>query len=174
MTRQDLRNILLEEHSKANSQRVTQLIEHQSIKLKDLLILFKSSEKIVAQRAASAVNDYFDNHRDQIELYIEEITSQWDNAIHSSLNRTTMRLLQFVDLPSDQEGRVLDKSFEFLLNPTVNVAIRVFSMQVITNLVIKHPELKSEFEDALGLLESPTNAMKARIRHIKKQLSKID
>jgi hypothetical protein len=55
-----------------------------------------------------------------------------------------MRLLQFAEIPRRFHGQVLELSFSFLQNRKQPVAVRVFAMTVIDQLISDKPDLQRE------------------------------
>jgi hypothetical protein len=64
--------------------------------------------------------------------------------LRNAVKRNTIRLLQFISVPKPLEGVISQICFDFLQNRKEPIAVRVFSMTVLANLVEKQPGLKSE------------------------------
>ena len=65
-------------------------------------------------------------------------------GIHDAVKRNTVRFLQFIEIPKSLHGITLDICFGFLQDKKEPIAIKVFSMTVVANLVKIYPELKGE------------------------------
>jgi hypothetical protein len=165
-----LSELLLEEHSKRNSCRIADLIEGQTLALSELIDIFQGDELILAQRASAALNEYLSRHPLLIADQIPFLLNAMSKDIHPAIQRTVMRLFQFIDIPEDYEGIILEKAYELLLNPQKPVAIQVFSLQVIYNLCHRYPELKDELKTSLDLIENPSAGMRSRINRIRRSL----
>ncbi len=61
-----------------------------------------------------------------------------------STTRSVVRALQFVEVPSVYQGKVADRCFTLLADPTVATAIRAFSMTVLENLSLQNKDLRRE------------------------------
>jgi len=55
-----------------------------------------------------------------------------------------MRLLQFVEIPKRLQALTLETCFQFFLDKKEPIAVRVFSMTVLSKLARKLPDLKNE------------------------------
>ncbi|MDX1685102.1 MAG: hypothetical protein R3275_07685 [Saprospiraceae bacterium] len=167
----ELTRLLLREHSKANSMEVVQLLESGKASLRDLIQLFSSNDKLIAQRASTTVNHYFSRHTDEITSCMDIFLEAMDRSIHPSIRRNVMRLLQFVDIPEQYRAPILNRAYEYLLNPKTPIAVQVFSLQVIANISQNHQDLKAELLSALDIIEQPSCALEARVKRVIKQLN---
>lgn len=98
------------------------------------------------QRAAAVVNEVCEKRPDFLMPYYERIILNLRNDIHDAVKRNTVRLLQFHHIPEDLLGEAADICFEQLQSTKEPIAIKVFSMTVLFNIVKRVPELKSELE----------------------------
>lgn len=98
------------------------------------------------QRAAAVVNEVCEKRPDFLMPYYERIILNLRNDIHDAVKRNTVRLLQFHHIPEDLLGEAADICFEQLQSAKEPIAIKVFSMTVLFNIVKRVPELKSELE----------------------------
>jgi hypothetical protein len=64
--------------------------------------------------------------------------------VHDAVKRNVVRLLQFIEIPKQLQGLTADICFRFFHNKREPIAVRVFSMTVLSNLAKKLPELKNE------------------------------
>ncbi len=61
-----------------------------------------------------------------------------------ALKRNIIRAFQFVQIPTKQQGKVADLCFSCLMNRKESIAVRVFSMTVLSNIAKQHPDLQRE------------------------------
>jgi len=97
---------------------------------------------------------------------------QKDN--HDAVNRNILRTFQYVDIPEKHQGKVLNICFDFLNDNCQPIAIRAFSMTVISNLSKKYadiiPELKISIE---ALMPNASSGLKSRGKKILKTMNKL-
>lgn len=160
-------------HSKANAVRISHNIDLGLYSVTELLDIMQSQEKVLAQRASTALNYHFELHPSLIVQYLEGLLKANENAVHSSIHRNVMRLLQFIEIPSNYAYEVLDLAYGYLLSPQIPVAVRVFSLQVIYNISKSSEELLNELSESLTLIENPSNGMKSRMRRIRKKFEAV-
>ena len=61
-----------------------------------------------------------------------------------ALKRNTIRMMQFVSIPSTHQGKVWDLCFRFLLDRSETIAVKVFAMSVAEILSRNIRELRQE------------------------------
>ena len=92
-------------------------------------------------------------------------------GIHDAVKRNITRFLQFITIPKKFQGAVVDICLEYLANPKEAIAVRVFSMTVLTNMATENPELKNEIvpliEDQLPFASA---GFRSRAKRTLKQL----
>ncbi len=144
----DLRTTLLSRHSKEHTLRVAdQVIEEGLFDKLMYHFLHDTGEGYrITQRAAAIVNEVCERKPEWLEPYYERVILNLRNDVHDAVKRNTVRLLQFHDIPEDLLGEAADVCFKLLESAKEPVAIKVFSMTVLFNIVKRVPELKSELE----------------------------
>jgi hypothetical protein len=87
--------------------------------------------------------------------------------IPTAVKRNVLRILQFLPLPEDLHGQLMNICFPLLEDPKEQIAIRVFAMTVLSRLVALYPDIKGELraiiEDALTHDPSPGFRSRSRI-----------
>jgi len=78
-----------------------------------------------------------------------------------------MRLLQYVDIPEKYQGEVLDICFRYVSSPAEPVAVKAFSLTVLSNLAKLYPEILPELKLVIEQqLPHQTIAFKTRAKKI--------
>jgi hypothetical protein len=170
----DLRQTILSGHNKAICHKVVDYVGINPKRFEALLEVFLGGPYRVTQRAAWPLSQCVERDPDLILPHINRVLTFAGNAgVHDSVKRNTMRLLQFVNVPTKSKGKALQLAFCFLQNRKEAVAIRVFSLTVIANLINDKPELKRELtliiEDEMPYA---TAAFRSRALKVLKQLSR--
>lgn len=80
--------------------------------------------------------------------------------------------IMLLDFKADMNGNTVDKCFEIITNPQVDAAVRVHSVQLMYELSIVFPELRSELEIVLQpILENESKpSILVRSRKILKKI----
>ncbi len=135
---------LLKEHSKRNTQLIVAYVGNNSYRLKELLKIFSEGDKRLSKRAAWPLSYIAELHPALVKPHLRFIIRLLENSPHDAIKRNVLRLLQYIKIPNSLIGKIADYCFAYLKSEAEPVAIRVFAMQVLANLCLTYPELKQE------------------------------
>lgn len=166
----NIKDLLYDEHSKRNTSKIVAHIESGDVTIETLFEIFNSTEVILVQRSAMVINDYLTRHPDLIPNYISHLLETLPKRVHDAVPRNVFRILSFADIPEKYEGQMLDLGYQYFLNPSEAIAVRVFALQVLFNISQKYEELKPELLSAMELIEAPSAGLISRMRRLKKKL----
>ncbi|MCB0631186.1 MAG: hypothetical protein R2824_19205 [Saprospiraceae bacterium] len=143
----DIRESLLEEHSKQQALKIAGWIGNDPQRFAVLVELMLDEEYRVGQRAAWVLTHCLDQHPELLQPHLERlIHNLQDNVQHEAVRRNTVRALQFVDIPEELLGETADLCFRYLMDVNEPVAVRVHAMSVLWNICRKEPELSQELK----------------------------
>ncbi len=138
-------NSLSKEHSRANTDKIVLNIASNPKKFNELVDAFLKGPYRITQRAAWPLSICVQQHPELIKPHLKKVLHCLSKSdIHDAVKRNIVRLLQFIKIPRSLQGEVVTHCFRFLRNPREPIAIRVFSMTVLSNLTQENPELKNE------------------------------
>lgn len=171
----DLRKQLLTTHSKDNTTLIANYIGTDSKRFDKLMKLFLYDEYRVIQRSAWVLGDLAKAHPELAMPYLPEIVENLKKPeIHDAVKRNTLRFLQDVELPEEYWGDLAELCFNYLTSMEEAVAIKVFAMTVLLNIVKKVPELKDELRFAIeDQLPYGSAGFKSRGNRTLKALEKV-
>jgi hypothetical protein len=79
-----------------------------------------------------------------------------------------MRILDIVEIPEDLHAQVMDTCYTLVTNQQSSIAIKAFSIGVLTKLAKIYPELKVELKAIIDdQLPTASPAIKSRAKRIK-------
>ena len=172
MTKMNLREEILREHSKAQCTKIVKWVGSDQKRFDELLNLFLNDEYRVVQRAAWPVsycviaNPVFINKN-----WKKLINNLKKQGLHDSVKRNSIRLLQDIEIPGKYHGEIMDICFRYLESPTEPLAVKAFSMTVLGNLAKHYPEIIPELKILIeDQLPHQTAGFKSRAKKIYKQL----
>jgi len=143
----DLRNAILEEHSKKQCTKIVEWVGNNQEKFDELFHLFLNGEYRITQRAAWPLSYCVIKYPGLMNNSYEKLISNLKKPnLHDSIKRNTVRLLQAVDIPVKYEGAVMEICFKYLESPNEAVAIKAFSITVLGKLAKKYPEIIPEIK----------------------------
>lgn len=166
---------ILKEHSKTQTVKIADYIGKDEAKFKLLMECFFSSENRLAQRASWVVSSCCGSSPELINPYLKKMVSLLDKDVHDAVKRNTVRILQSIDIPDKLQGEVLDKCFALLSNKATTVAIKAFSMTVLSSICKSYPELREELKVIIeDQIEYEKPGFVSRGRKVLKELGRIE
>jgi hypothetical protein len=165
----DIEKAIAAEHSKRQCVKIVTYVSNNPSRFKELVDVFLKGPYRITQRAAWPLSVCVEAYPELAIPHLAAlIKSPVRPGVHDSVKRNVMRLLQFINIPKRWHGRVLELAFNFLNDRREPVAIRVFSMSVINNIIRQHPypELNRELELILSD-ELPNTSAAFRSRGVK-------
>lgn len=136
---------LEKDFNKSKRDRIVDYIGTDPSRFTQLVNALLNGPYRITQRAAWPLSYVVGKHPEMIKPHLIKIINNLKNKnLHDAVKRNTLRFLQNIDIPKPLHGRVLEHCFKFIQDPKEPIAIRVFSMTVLANLVKFYPELKGE------------------------------
>lgn len=141
----NLKEAILKEHSKNQCKRIVAFIGNNPSRFSELVNLFMSGPYRVTQRAAWPLSCCVENNPMLIEPHLKELLNYSTKpSAPQAVKRNIVRLLQFIEIPKRLQALTTEICFQLFSNKKEPIAVRVFSMTVLSNLAKKLPELKNE------------------------------
>jgi hypothetical protein len=169
----DLLKLLREEHSKKQTDRIVRYIGGDKDRFAILIHLFFKGEYRITQRAAWPLSYCVRQHPELINPYYKPLL---DNLVQKDIPiaviRNTVRLLQDVNIPKRYHGRVMSTCFDFVADPETPIAVKAFSLTILSNLSQDYPGIRGELKLIIEeQWEHATPAFRSRARTILKNIS---
>ncbi len=168
----DFRDSLQKEHSKAQTIKIADYVGVNKAYFKKLVEVYLAGPYRITQRAAWPLSLCVERHPELILPHLTQILNHAARPnVHDAVKRNTVRLLQFIEIPSRYLGKAANLCFGYLKNRKEAIAIRVFSMTVLNNLSVKEPDLRKELELLIeDELPYASPAFRARARRTLKEI----
>ncbi len=168
----NIREQLLEEHSKINALKVAHYACVSENNFKELIKCFTSDNYVLAQRAAWSVSWAAAEKPEMVYPHIKALVAVLKKKnVHPAVVRNSVRVLLQLDIPQKYHGEVMNACFQFLETATTPVAIKVFSLTTLLHLSEHYPEIKHELK--LVIDENLPNETAAFAARAKKVLPKL-
>lgn len=163
-----LRNVILEKHSKQQMLSIVEYVGNNTTRFDELMQLFLYDEYRVSQRASWAVLHCIKDNNKFATKYLPLMLENLKNPVHDAVIRNTMRILDIVEIPEDLHAQVMDTCYTLVTNQQSSIAIKAFSIGVLTKLAKIYPELKIELKAIIDdQLPTASPAIKSRAKRIK-------
>ncbi|MFA6541237.1 MAG: hypothetical protein WCT99_06500 [Bacteroidota bacterium] len=169
----NLENEIRKEHSKRQVVAVAGWIGTDPRRFASLVELFRNGDRLLSRRASWIIGTCGERHPELIEPWISPLLQKAkEENVHPAVQRNVLRAFQFIDIPKRHRGAVVNLCFDLLSSVDAPVAVKVFSMSVLANIIKKEPDLKNELTLVITqLLPYGTAGMRAREKKILKQLA---
>ncbi len=156
----DIRIELLAKHSREQAEKIAKWIGNKPDRFASFIHLFLHDEYRVAQRAAWVLSVVAEKHYELAKPWLPQmIAKMQEPGVHVAVKRNVVRILQFLEIPEELQGDVMNVCFDMLADPKETIAVRAFSMTVLANLSKYYPDIKQELiaiiEDQLEQGASP-------------------
>lgn len=149
----DIRAQLLKEHGRRNAEAIADFVGDDPERFATLMRCMLDDVYRVGQRAAYSVSLACEAHPQLIRPYVKRLLDVLDAPVHEAVQRNSIRIMQFCELPKKLHGRITEAMFARIADPQRSIAQRAFAITVAERMARVYPELKDEFrlllEDAL-------------------------
>jgi len=141
----NLVKVILREHSKPQMEKIARYVGKDPKRFAELVAVFLAGPYRVTQRASWPLSSCVEHNPSLIKPHLKKILSYlYKEDEHVAVRRNILRLLQYITIPRSLQGKTINLCFDFLNNPKEPIAVRVFAMTVLANLVKENPDLKNE------------------------------
>jgi hypothetical protein len=170
----NLREQILKEHSKAQCTIIVNWVGASQQRFNELFNLLLNDEYRVVQRAAWPVSNCAIAHPNFITKHWAALIKNLQKPnLHNAVKRNSIRLLQNISIPKKYQGQIMDICFNYVESPTEAVAVKAFSLTVLSNLAQQYPEIIPEIKLLIEeQLERQTAAFKSRAKMFLKEVEK--
>jgi hypothetical protein len=171
----NLRDAILEEHSKAQTKKITNWIGEDADRLQSLMHLFMNDTYRVVQRSAWMISDIARKHPEMFRKYLPQLAEKLhDTTAHNAVKRNIFRIFEAVEIPEPLHGPVMQHCFEALENPQEALAVRAFSIGILSKLMQVYPDITNEFKILLEdyMLHDAAPSFKSRANRALKEMAK--
>lgn len=115
-----------------------------------LISIYIGGPSRITQRAAHPLTTVSMKHPELLTPHLGTLLRAINAAdVSVALKRNTIRMFQFVTIPRDRHGRIIDICFRFLMDNREPIAVKVFAMTVIERLSTKHSEIRKELKTVI-------------------------
>ncbi len=162
----DILQLLRAEHSKKQTDRIVRYIGNDKTRFAVLIQLFFKGEYRITQRAAWPLSYCVRAHPELIQPYYKPLLDKLARKdVPVAVIRNTVRLLQDVDIPKRYHGRVMSTCFDFIQSVETPIAVKAFSLTILSGLAASYPEIRGELKLIIEeQWERATPAFRSRAR----------
>lgn len=169
-----LKNELLTYRSKQEVVRLANRIGGSQDQFDALISVMLSEDYRLAQRAAWVVSHCAQKSPNLLQKHLKSMIDNLKNDIPGAVERNTLRVLQFAELPEELLGITAEVCFNYLLSGSSAVAVKVYAMTILGNISKKYPELSGELKTILEeQLPFGSAGFRSRAKRILRNIDKL-
>jgi hypothetical protein len=143
----NLREEILKEHSKVQCTNIVNWVGSSQQRFDELFGLFLNDEYRVVQRSAWPVSYCVIAHPEFIKKHWAGVVKNLTKPdLHPAIKRNSIRFIQEIDIPKKYHGQIMDICFKYVESPAEAVAVKAFSLTVLSNLAKQYPEIIPEIK----------------------------
>ncbi len=140
---QDLTTSLANDRSDANRQKWTAYLIKEQIELTQLTEIL-DAEHPIGMRFTWLLGHLLAEAPTQVRPIVTYCFTHRNQWTFPGIKRSIAKMLWLAGVPEEIEGLVVDELFQWVLDPKVKVAVKVYSLEVLLSMVLKYPDLKEE------------------------------
>ena len=161
-----LRDLILEEHSKTQTNKIIDWVGANKQRFDELMHLFLGDEYRVTQRAGWPLSYIAIQYPELVKDHLQKIVHNLNRPkLHDAVKRNTLRILQHINIPEALQGELMDACFKYIESPTEAVAVKAFSLTILHNLSTQYSEILPEIKTIVtAQIEYQTAAFKSRAK----------
>lgn len=101
-----------------------------------------------------------------LNAHLKTIITHLKNDVADGVKRAIVRVLQWIEIPEELQGELVNTCFELLENPKTAIAIKVFSMTILYN-ISKTQDIKQELRLVIeSQLDNASSGFRSRAKKI--------
>ena len=163
----NIREEILKEHSKKQAEKIAAYVGNNKQRFNTLAKLFISGDYRITQRAAWIISSCAENHPSLILPHLSDFIEYAHNPPHVAVKRNVVRVLSFIDIPENMEGKAFDFCLPLVTSVKEDIAVRAYAITVIGNIALKYPELRGEVCEILYMFrDDDSAALRSRSRKV--------
>jgi hypothetical protein len=141
----NLREAVLTKYSRENCAAIVNWVGDSQQRFDQLFALYLDKDGHVSRMASWPLSYCVENYPALFnKKYTLLLGHLYKSGLHDSIKRNAVRLLQFVAVPEQYQGEVMNICFQYLEDPAVTVGVKAFSLTVLSNLAKQYPEIIPE------------------------------
>lgn len=171
----DIRPLVLEIRKERNFTRFQNYFRSHPNEIKDLVRLINEKEAYPIPEYASWILTHLCKGNPlSIQPYYNQVAEELFITKNQSVRRNLIGVIDYLELTSYRESDLIDLLISFIQDFENKVAVQVYSIQVLTKFVYRHPELKDEILEVIVLhSENKSPAYSASLRKFLKKTKNI-
>ena len=100
---------------------------------------------VYSWRAAWLLNCNMKHHDSRIRKHVDDLVKLLPHRPENE-QREILKILLRMEISEDTEGLLLDHCISIWQNPSIRPAVRYYALKLVSNIAVRHPELRHELQ----------------------------
>ena len=148
----DLRFFIEEEISKKRAVILAQNTTEPEVLAAALWEFVLLNENPISWRATWFLEHLGAENKAFVRPYLDAIVEQFPKFKYDGQRRSSLKILLMFPITNFDYAKMLNYCFDLILSNEAPVAVRMFSMTMLLEIVKREPELKSELKESLEFI----------------------
>jgi hypothetical protein len=171
---EELRKLIGMRQGRAHADTLVELISAHPEWHDELMGIYLSDDEPFSRKLAWAIDIFSEKHPGLIIPYNEIMAEKVAHFSHDGMKRHTLHMLSRIPLPEERLGVLVSACFNWLLEPGIAPAIKVYSMEILFRVALNEPEISKELRDCIEIrLEEESPGFRNRGMKILRRLSRL-
>jgi hypothetical protein len=168
-----LEELLSVETSKRQSEMIADLVINRPALFKPLVYLYLRDEEPLSRRAVWVVDIVTEKLPSLLPGCLPQILERLSTFTHDGMKRQSLRMITRASLSKKQRLVLIPICFDWLTNHKESVAVKIFSMEILSQISQAEPDLRRELADSIEWrMAEETAGFRNRGEKILKKLNK--
>jgi hypothetical protein len=168
----DIRAQLLSELSRKNIDYTIHALGNNKEHFRELIRIILEEKDPLPMRAAWVAEGITAQYPALINPYVKDLIKNLKKFTHPGTIRNILKIFTRINIESKFHGIMADTCFEWMRDEKKPVAVKVYAMQILSDLTKLYPELKNElFEVIDEQLPRSSAGFKSCARWVKVELA---
>lgn len=148
-TTEDFRAQLSAEPSRKNTDFIIFKAGNSQENFDRLVEIILDKNPVLSARASWVAEGICAIYPGLVRKHIPALVKALPKFRHDGARRNVLKLLSRESMPEKQLGTLTDHCFSFLSDPDRPVAVKMYSMLILSNMLDKYPELANELTEII-------------------------
>lgn len=170
-----LEELLLQEMSRANTDLVAGILNHDPERLAQAIAIVMRQEEPISRRAMWAIDIACEKNPGLIKPYIKLLIVKMPEFRHDAFRRHILRIAARLPFHDSYKGALLNVCFDIIADSNKAIAVKANAMQILSRLAVEEPDIRHELKETIRYqMEEASPGFKSQARKILIKIKELD
>lgn len=169
-----LEELLMNEMSRANTDRVAGIISRDPGRLKQAIDIVMKEEEPVSRRAMWAIDVACESKPGLASPYMAKLIDRLPHFKHDAFRRHILRIATRLPFQEETKGKLLSICFDFLTDSNQPIAVKAHALYILSRIAHDEPGIKHELTETINYLyENESPGFKSQAKKVLTKLNNL-